>query len=68
MPKQVEETYQKKISKFVWNDKHPAVNRTDLSTPMEEGGLHLLNIQARNEAIDLMWVKKYLDTSNKRPL
>ena len=32
-----------------------------------EGGLDLLDLEIRNEAIDIMWLKTYLDFSLKRP-
>ena len=68
MPNQVVKTYQKMISKFIWDGKKKAINKTHLLTPLKKGGIHLLYIQARNEAIEIMWMKKYLDTSNNRPL
>ena len=68
MPNQVVKTYQKMISEFIWDRKKGAINKTHLITPLEKGGIHLLNIQAQNEAINIMWMKKYLDTSNNRPL
>ena len=68
MPNQVVKTYQKMISEFIWDGKKGAVNKTHLIAPLEKGGIHLLDIQARNKAIEIMWLKKYLDTSNNRPL
>ncbi|KAG2132116.1 uncharacterized protein EDB93DRAFT_1072603, partial [Suillus bovinus] len=35
--------------------------------PKEEGGIGLLNIKLRNEAIEVTWVKLYLDLSPSRP-
>lgn len=65
MPKHVEDALQKKISKFVWAEKKSSVNKNHLNAPIEKGGIHLLDIQARNEAIDLMWLQVYL--SEDRP-
>ncbi|EPS96544.1 hypothetical protein FOMPIDRAFT_1130197, partial [Fomitopsis schrenkii] len=39
-----------------------------LCLPVAEGGLGLLDLQARNEAIELTWVKRYLDLSPARPM
>jgi hypothetical protein len=36
--------------------------------PLEVGGLKVLDIRARNEAIELMWIKRYLNFSSSRPL
>ena len=35
---------------------------------MEDGGIGLLDIKARNEAIQIMWLKKYTTTSLNRLL
>src|SRR6266702_1800844 len=35
---------------------------------MDEGGLNLLNIKAQNEAIELTWLRSYLDLTPKRPM
>ncbi|KAI0741086.1 hypothetical protein C8Q76DRAFT_609203, partial [Earliella scabrosa] len=48
-------------------DAHPRVSQAVLHRPVREGGLGLLNLQARNEAIDLLWLKDYLDLSPLRP-
>lgn len=34
--------------------------------PLNEGGLNLLNIKARNEAIELIWLRDYLNLSLSR--
>ncbi|EPS94794.1 hypothetical protein FOMPIDRAFT_25316, partial [Fomitopsis schrenkii] len=33
----------------------------------EEGGIGLLDIEARNEAIEIMWLQQYLDLTPERP-
>lgn len=38
-----------------------------LHGPIENGGLNLLDLAARNEAIEIMWLKSYLDLSPARP-
>ena len=43
------------------------ISMARLYTPIDEGGINLLNLQARNKAIDLMRLKKYLDLSTNRP-
>ena len=32
----------------------------------EKGGLGMPNLKTRMKAIDIMWLKKYLDTPDKR--
>jgi hypothetical protein len=39
-----------------------------MSTPVEDGGISLLDIKARNKAIQIMWLKKYMTTGPNRPL
>ena len=54
MPSQVVKTYQKMISEFIWDGKKGTINKTHLNAPFKKGGIHLLNIQAQNEAIEIM--------------
>lgn len=68
MPPHVETRLEKTISKFIWNDKKPMINKQQLSAPIGKGGLGLLDIRARNEAIDLMHLKNYLNLSENRPV
>jgi ribonuclease HI len=68
MPKVVEERINKAIRKFVWDDKSPTVNHETLCRPTSEGGLNLPDLSARNEAIQVMWLKAYLSITGKRPL
>ena len=61
----------KKISKimtdFVWDgDAHPRVGRKTLSRPIVEGGLKLLDLGTRNEAIEVIWLKEYLQLDDTR--
>ncbi|KAI0723594.1 hypothetical protein C8Q76DRAFT_767442 [Earliella scabrosa] len=68
MPKSVEKNIVNIIRKFMWNgDEHPRIGLDTLYRPIEEGGLGLLNVVARNEAIDLMWLKEYLQFDEMRP-
>ena len=45
--------------------KKPMILIDCLSKPITEGGIKLIDIPARNEAIELMWLKSYLDLSEK---
>jgi len=38
-----------------------------LRNPITEGELNLLDLKIRNKAINIMWLKTYLDFSLKRP-
>ncbi|OJT15896.1 Transposon TX1 uncharacterized 149 kDa protein [Trametes pubescens] len=68
MPKVAENAITRMIASFMWDgDAHPRIDRDTLYAPVLEGGLNVLNIQARNEAIDLMRLKDYLNLSPGRP-
>ena len=68
MPKRIEDALTKMTRDFMWeDDSSPRIALDILQRPIEEGGLNLLDIRARNEAIEIVWIKKYLDFSPKRP-
>ncbi len=57
------------IRSFLWDDRHNTpVGMEHVCLPTELGGLGLLDLQARSDAIDVMWLKSYLDFSSERPL
>lgn len=57
MPKSIKKQLQKTIGTFIWGDKKSLVKEDMVLAPKELGGQGLLDIQARNEAIQLMWLK-----------
>ena len=68
MPEKTEAVIQKLIQNFLWDSEAvPRIAPNTLELLLEEGGLNLLNIRMRNEAIDIMWLKSYLDFSPTRP-
>jgi len=58
---------EKQIKDFLWNDKKATINWEEVSQPKENGGLNMPNIEMRIEAIQIMWLKKYLTPKNERP-
>ena len=67
MPASIEKAITKIISNFVWGENEtPKITAPNLQRPIEEGGLNMLDIKARNEAIELMWLKSYLNFSPTR--
>jgi len=69
MPAATEKKLERKIKKYIWGDKTISpVNIETLYAPINIGGRGLLDIKSRNEAIDLMWLKSYLNFSEDRPL
>ncbi|KAJ7089499.1 hypothetical protein C8R43DRAFT_829668, partial [Mycena crocata] len=69
MPKSVEKILIKKQRDFIWaGSKSSPVQREMLQAPLAEGGKNLFDLEARNEAIQLMKLKSYLELDpEKRP-
>ena len=68
MPPNVEAALTKIARDFMWNDdSSPRLALDILYKPITEGGLKLLDIKTRNEAIEIMWLKSYLNLSPSRP-
>ncbi|KAH7909427.1 hypothetical protein BJ138DRAFT_1010851, partial [Hygrophoropsis aurantiaca] len=68
MPDAIEANLTKQIRNFIWDDaKTPPISIEQLHKPLKEGGIKLLDIKTRNQAIDVIWLKSYLDISQKRP-
>lgn len=68
MPKRIELAIQKLIQDFIWDGRQtPHIALNTLELPLKEGGLNLLNIRTWNEAIEIMWLKSYLNFSPMHP-
>ena len=67
MPGEIEKELQKEITKFVWGKERAVVCIDDMAKAISGGGGSLLNVAKRNEAIDLMWIKQYLNMGPDRP-
>ncbi|KAL1941465.1 hypothetical protein VTO73DRAFT_7282 [Trametes versicolor] len=68
MPASVERRITTILTKFVWNgDERPRVAREQLYKPVTQGGIQLLDLKSRNEAIDLMWARSYLTVGLRQP-
>ena len=69
MPPHIEVALAKIIRDFMWdNDTHPRISMDYLHRPLDEGGLNILDIRARNDAIELVWLRDYLNLSPSRQL
>ena len=68
MPTEIETALTKITRNFIWeDDSSPRIALATLYCPIEEGGLNLLDIKARNEAIEITWLRDYLNFSPSRP-
>ncbi|KAL1940025.1 hypothetical protein VTO73DRAFT_9360 [Trametes versicolor] len=69
MPETVVKRLVAMIRCYVWEDKHHVpVAMEYLYLPKAQGGLDMIDIEARNEAIDIMWLKAYLSSGPGRPM
>ena len=60
----IEDALTKIAREFMWEGYTLSkIALENLHRPIEEGGLNLLDIKARNNAIELTWLKTYLDFS-----
>ena len=67
MPPRIETALTNIMSKFIWNQgTKPRLAMDQLRCPIHEGGLNVLNINSRNEAIEIVWLKAYLNFSPSR--
>ena len=68
MPPEIEKAITQIIRDYLREDgSSPRIALEILCQPIERGGINLLDIKARNEAIELTWLKAYLDLSPSRP-
>jgi ribonuclease HI len=67
MPEKIQNEIQKLINSFVWEKEVSSMKIDGLSIEIEKGGRKILDIRARNDAINLMWVKDYLRMNTNRP-
>jgi hypothetical protein len=69
MPTHIEDAIIKIIRDYIWdNDIHPRIGLEHLYKPLNKGGLNLLDIKTRNEAIEIVWLKDYLNLTPSRQM
>ena len=67
MPEAIQKEIQRLITEFVWGKERATIKIADMAQDVEKGGRRILDIKKRNEAIDLMWIKQYLNMGPERP-
>ncbi|KAK0433680.1 hypothetical protein EV421DRAFT_1892885 [Armillaria borealis] len=68
MPSQILMQLQKMISEFAWDNQGKApVNKTILAAAKQDGGMQVLDISIRNQAIEVMRLKSYLQLDERHP-
>jgi len=67
MPPTIIEALNKLIKEFIWGQgSKPRIAMATLQRPINEGGLNLLDIESRNDAIEIIWLKAYLNFTASR--
>ncbi|KAI0037710.1 hypothetical protein FA95DRAFT_1670843, partial [Auriscalpium vulgare] len=68
-PKTIERSLTKIVRNFIWSDntQRAPIDLKHLYQKTEDGGLDLLDVAARNQAIEITWLKAYLDLTESRP-
>ena len=67
MPSAMEAELNKQIRHFMWNhEKADTVNQAQMYAPHGRGGKKILDIETRNKAIHLIWLKAYLNLGEDR--
>ncbi|KLO08570.1 hypothetical protein SCHPADRAFT_835136, partial [Schizopora paradoxa] len=67
MPTSVEDRLVKRITNFMWKDsRQRPVSIETMYRPIHEGGLGLVDIRRRNEALGVKWLQRFLHFE-KRP-
>ncbi|EMD38320.1 hypothetical protein CERSUDRAFT_32203, partial [Gelatoporia subvermispora B] len=69
MPLTAEKRLEAALKRFVWGAtcKTPPIGKDWLFCPWREGGISLLNLKARNRAIEVTWLRTYLSPPEARP-
>ncbi|OSD03159.1 hypothetical protein PYCCODRAFT_1444564 [Trametes coccinea BRFM310] len=69
MPDQTVRRLNSLVREYIWGSgRTPPVSLDVLHLPWDQGGLGLLDLEARNEAILVMWTKSYLDIGRNRQM
>ncbi len=68
MSGRIEARLERIVAQFMSNgEKKPRIGRDMLYRPVASGGLNLLDIATRNEAMDIVWLRDYLLAAPVRP-
>ncbi|KAI0738371.1 hypothetical protein C8Q80DRAFT_1074680, partial [Daedaleopsis nitida] len=68
MPDSVCRRLDKILRAYLWNDRTiPPVKKEFVYASVEMGGLKVLDLESRNEAVNVMWLQSYLNFRETRP-
>lgn len=68
MTKDVKAKMTRQMKDFVWDNRERGLMKWEgIIQEKSEGGLNIPDINVRMEAINIMWLKKYLAPTDKKP-
>ena len=69
MPETIRDALTKEVRNFIWDDTEhvPRLGMNHLTDTKDVRGLKLLDLKIRNEAIELIWLRDYLNLTHTRP-
>ena len=69
MPKRIRKALTKEIKNFIWeDDTHtPRLGLEHLENTKEQGGIKLLNLKTRDDAIEIVWLRDFLNLTKSCP-
>jgi hypothetical protein len=67
MPNHIEKRMKKLFKDFLWDNKKGLMGWNQVIAKREHGGLGIPDIKARIDAIEIMWLKKWLSPDNEKP-
>ena len=68
MPRDIEMKMKRLFKNFLWNEKtRGLMSWEQIIAPRERGGLAVPDIRARIDAIEIMWIKKWLAPEERKP-
>ena len=69
IPKRIRKALIKEIRNFLWEDEthRPGIGLDHLENKKDQGGIKLLNLKSRDEAIEIVWLREYLNLTNTCP-
>jgi hypothetical protein len=69
MPKDILKMMQKNMKDFLWDGrKKRYLPWTDIMASRSEGGLNIPDMKVRTDAIQIMWLKKFLALKEKKAI
>ncbi len=69
MPDAIQQRLNRITRGYLWDDRYNTpVGGEHVALPVGQGGLGMLDLGARSEAIDIMWLRTYLDFGANRPI